>query len=155
MIRKILRILLIIVFVLPIVLYASIHIANDRIATAIEKELKDYPLPENTELVDSISIAGKLTGNGNGMQYMGSILVSGELSEGELLQYYSNDFDYIEVRKQESSNIDFINSNLYSFDSFEDANSDTYYSVTCWDYNSRIRENDFISEILDFDLRGR
>ena len=52
----------------------SIPIVNDYCAYMVEKELCATPLPENTQLIDSVSKAGKLTGNGNGMQYLGAIL---------------------------------------------------------------------------------
>ena len=154
MIKKILKIMFVVILIMPFVLYGAICIANNCIAGGIVRELKGYPVPENTEIVDSISVAGKLTGNGNGMQYMGSILVTSELSKKELSEYYGEHFDHVEVRKQASPNIDFINSNIYSFGSFEDEFSDTYYSVTCWDYNSSIHENELLSELLNFDLRG-
>ena len=51
----------------------------------MEKELCETPLPEKTELIESISRAGKLTGNGNGMQYFGAILIRSDLSLEELV----------------------------------------------------------------------
>ena len=67
----------------------SIPIVNNCIADNVEKELRSLPLPESTELVDSISAAGKLSGNGNGMQYLGAILVESDLSIEELTEYYA------------------------------------------------------------------
>ena len=58
----------------------SISFINNNIAYKVEKELCETPLPEKTELIESISRAGKLTGNGNGMQYFGAILIQSELS---------------------------------------------------------------------------
>ena len=40
-------------------------------------------------MIESISRAGKLTGNGNGMQYFGAILIRSDLSLEELDAYYS------------------------------------------------------------------
>ena len=42
----------------------SISFINNNIAYKVEKELCETPLPEKTELIESISRAGKLTGNG-------------------------------------------------------------------------------------------
>ena len=42
-------------------------------------ELVHFRLPKNTELIESIYKAGKLVGNGNGMQYFGVILIKSEL----------------------------------------------------------------------------
>ena len=68
----------------------SISFINNNIAYKVEKELCETPLPEKTELIESISRAGKLTGNGNGMQYFGAILIQSELSLKELDDYYSD-----------------------------------------------------------------
>lgn len=42
-------------------------------------------------MIESLSQAGKLTGNGNGMQYFGAILIRSELSLEELETYVAND----------------------------------------------------------------
>ena len=68
--KRIFIILLISIIVLPVILYVGIVVINNSIADKIEKNLSVCELPKNTELIDSVSIAGKLTGNGNGMQYM-------------------------------------------------------------------------------------
>lgn len=49
----------------------SIPLINNHSAHKVEKTLCETPLPEKTELIESLSRAGKLTGNGNGMQYFG------------------------------------------------------------------------------------
>ena len=77
----------------------SISFINNNTAYKVEKELCETPLPEKTELIESISRAGKLTGNGNGMQYFGAILIQSELSLKELDDYYSdhrsNEWEYL------------------------------------------------------------
>ena len=143
---------MIVIFVLPIVLYIGIVVTNNSIAEKIEKDLVSYELPINTKLVDSISVAGKLTGSGNGMQYMGAILVDSDLSKEELKEHYSSEFDYIEVNEQETVNLDFIQS--VSFDADIKLGDKTYYSIICWDDNRSEMFGDFISELLDFDIRG-
>ncbi len=148
--KKLSKILISIIVLLPVILYGSIVIANNCIADKIEQRLVKYDLPENTVLIDSISIAGKLTGNGNGMQYMGSILVESDFSQDELEKYYSSDFDYIEVIKQDSASIDFIHPRNYSFKEFQQEDGKTYYSITCWDGE----RNRIFSDLLDFDIRG-
>lgn len=133
--EKILFIVLVIVLavvLLPILSQFAIAVTNNAIAANIQKRLVQYELPPNTELVKSGSKAGKFIGNGNGMQYMGTILVDSELSSEELKEYYEKDFDFIEVEKKEEG--------------------DSCYSIICWDSNRS--ENKFISFILDMDLRG-
>lgn len=68
----------------------SIPLINNHAAYKVEKALCEIPLPEETELIESLSQAGKLTGNGNGMQYFGAILIRSELSLEELDAYYSD-----------------------------------------------------------------
>ena len=63
-------------------------IINNNMAEKTADELVDLPLPNNTEFIESIYKAGKLVGNGNGMQYFGAILIKSELSLDELKEYY-------------------------------------------------------------------
>lgn len=81
----------------------SVPVINNYSAYKVEKKLCETPLPEQTERLESISRAGKLTGNGNGMQYFGAILIRSELSLEELKTYYllyqSNEWEYfVEVQ---------------------------------------------------------
>ncbi len=151
--KRIFLTLLIVIIALPFVSYAGIVITNNCIADKIEKDLVKYQMPSDTELLDSISIAGKLSGNGNGMQYMGAILVKSNLSAEELREYYDLDFDYIEVRKQENRTLDFIH-HSYSFNNFPETQEISCYSIVCWDSNRKECFGEFVSELLDFDIRG-
>ena len=142
------------VLVILVVFYAGIVFTNNRIAAKVEKELRTAPLPEDTVLLDSLSIAGKLVGNGNGMQYMGSILVISDLTEEELYDFYSEAFHYIEVRKQETQKIDFLNSSEYSFELFGDPEHHDHYSITYWGSPGDLGMGEFVTTLLDMDLRG-
>ncbi len=153
MIKKLSKIIIPILILLPIVFYISIIIANNHIADKVEKELKAYQLPTDTALVESLSVAGKLTGSGNRMQYMGAILITSDLSRQEILEYYQNEFKYVEVQEQTSPTIESIRPNSANFNRFDFESNQTYYSVICWGSSSDYA-NDFFSEILDFDLRG-
>jgi len=77
-----------IVILVPILFNIAIMCVNDFIADGMEGEILACALPENTELLDSISIAAKVYGNGNGMQYNSGILVRSDLNEEELMQHY-------------------------------------------------------------------
>ena len=89
----------------------SIPIVNDYCAYMVEKKLCAAPLPENTQLIDSVSKAGKLTGNGNGMQYLGAILIQSELTMEQLDSYYlhyrENEWEYL-VTVQTDRDLSFI-----------------------------------------------
>ncbi len=86
-----LAIILIITFIIGSFVFFEMigRVANNDIANEVENTLRETPLPEETELLDSVSMAGKLVGNGNGMQYFGAILLESELSLEELNDYYS------------------------------------------------------------------
>ena len=145
--------LLTLLILLPILLYTGVVITNNCIANSVEKDLRAIELPENTRLVESVSIAGKMFGNGNGMQYIGVILVESKLSLEELEEHYESRGafigDYIAVWKQESPNwLD-----VYTFKHFDtDGN---YYAVDCMITDTRCyTDSDFIWELLDLDMRG-
>ena len=68
-----------------LVLFAlSIPIVNDRVAVKTAESVKNIELPDNTEYIETFSEAAKLVGNGNGMQYLGGILIKSGLSLDEL-----------------------------------------------------------------------
>lgn len=62
----------------------SVPLINKHFAYKVEKALCEIPLPEETELIESLSCAGKLTGNGNDKQYFGAILIKSALTLEEL-----------------------------------------------------------------------
>lgn len=139
---------------LPILGYRYIAWANDSIARSMEEKLLSYPLPPQTELLDSKAIAGKLTGNGNGMQYRAMLLVSGSLTEDELQNHYASlnsDGYMVSVYPQESQMI-----TEYYVDYWFDVWNTTQ---PCWRiewYRDSIVgfEESIWEGILNIDLRG-
>ena len=122
----------------------SIPLINNHTAYKVEKELCETALPEKTELIESISRAGKLTGNGNGMQYFGAILIRSDLSLEELDAYYSgyrsNEWEYL-VDIQEGQEIEVVDHSTLQF--AEQIESKGYYIVYSWgDGNSLLKEID-------------
>lgn len=140
-----LPIILITLFVLFVL---SVPIVNNITAATVLSDIKNIPLPENTEYVDGISAAGKFTGNGNGMQYFGAMLIKTDLSLDELNSYYSdyreNEFRLL-VEKQESGEIAVIEHGSLAFES-ELSQDENYYIVYSW--------GDGIDLFADLDLRG-
>lgn len=67
-----------------------ITLVNDAAAREVEAELRDLPLPEGTVVVDSSSAAGKFNGNGNGMQYLGGLLIRSDLPLAQLQAFYQD-----------------------------------------------------------------
>lgn len=125
----------------------AIPLINNHTAYKVERALCEIPLPEETELIESLSQAGKLTGNGNGMQYFGAILIRSDLSLEELDAYYSdyrrNDWECL-VAIQEGQSIDVIDHGALNFE--KEINNIGYYIVYSWG-----SEESLLNEL---DIRG-
>ncbi|MCH5185564.1 MAG: hypothetical protein J1F64_05495 [Oscillospiraceae bacterium] len=132
--------------IIPLAAVISIPVINNVIAHKTAEKIKDIELPDKTRYVELFSKAGKLTGNGNGMQYIGGILIKSELSQEDLQAYYSRyaekEYECI-VEKQTDKNIRFIEHGTVSFDT--DIKGDDYYTVYSWG------EGNFV---LGLDLRA-
>ena len=119
----------------------SIPLINNHTAYKVEKTLCEIPLPEETELIESLSQAGKLTGNGNGMQYFGAILIRSDLSLEELDAYYSdyrsNEWEYL-VETQERQPIEVIDHGTLQFR--EEIKDSGYYIVYSWGSGNSLLE---------------
>ncbi len=153
MIKRVLKIVLPLVLVLPILLYVAIVLINNTIAADIEKALKDYALPAETAVVKSVSAARKLMGSGNGMQYMGALLVSSNLTEQELKAHYA-EFAFVEVKPQTSYELEFDTATVSFGGSHFGDDPGEYYAIVCWDAERSKWYNDDIAEWLDLDIRG-
>lgn len=134
-------------------IYPVIHLINNRIAENLKNTLLEIPLPPNTEIVDSISVAGKVAGNGNGMQYFGAILLRSESDADALQTYYAPyaaEADYLEVYLQESEYL--FEYRDYRFDHW---NADEpLYCVSLWKASVSGCEDSFGEALLNLDLRG-
>ncbi|WP_310602331.1 hypothetical protein [Anaerosporobacter sp.] len=135
-----------------VLIIVSIPLTNNHIAKTVKEDLIKMPLPEKTEIVDSISAAGKLIGAGNGMQYLGAMLIKSELTLEELDAYYAKyredewDWNY-QVEKQTSNKITIVEHIDISFEILEEEfGANTYYIVYTWG------ESDYF--FADFDLRA-
>lgn len=134
-----------------VLFFYSISFRNDRIVVKLQKTLEDTPLPERTELCDAVSKAGKLTGNGNGMQYFGGILIQSELNLDELESYYvkyrQNEWEYI-VAPQNGSEIEQVEHGYMKFSYLNGKREamENYYIVYTWGSSKNM--------FSDFDLRG-
>lgn len=61
---------------------------NDAAARDVETRLLEAPLPDGAELIESMSPAGKLSGNGNGIQYLGALLIRSDQTTSGLQASY-------------------------------------------------------------------
>ncbi len=94
-----------------------------------------------------MSKAGKLDGNGNGMQYFGAILIKSDLSLEELDAYYSgfrkNEWEYL-VAEQDNEKIKQVEHDNLSFSNIE--SDGNYFIVYSWGSGDEFFEY--------FDIRG-
>lgn len=123
-----------------------IPLANNYIANKQEKVLAQIDLPENTYLIEKQSVCGKLNGNGNGINYLATILIKSDLSLVELQDYYSN----YEVMEQNSNlfESEYLEHDSISYDMLDNITEFNGYYVV-YSYKSA----DFGS-IWEFDIRG-
>ena len=145
MLKKFLIVTIFIVVISISLFGVVIPLANNHYAKQVEKELRETPLPERTEIIDSVSLAGKLVGNGNGVQYFGAILLKSKLSLNDLEDYYSvyqkNEWSYV-VEPQENQIITVIEHSKISFSEMVD--DEAYYIVYSWgDGPDLLEELDF------------
>lgn len=147
MLKKILSVT-ICIFAISISLFVvGIPLANNYYAKQVEKELRETPLPEKTEIIDSVSRTGKLVGNGNGIQYFGAILLKSKLSLDELEDYYSayqkNEWSYV-VEPQKTQIIEAVEHSRIRFS--EKIDDEGYYIVYSWGDGPELLE--------ELDIRG-
>ncbi len=127
----------------------SIPIVNNITAWAVAESLKDSPLPQNTELIESAYNAGRLVGAGNGMQYFGRVLVENELDISEVKTHYSTNETNLEIYVEEQNEQE-ITADGIGKDSrllFEtDVSDGDYYIVYAW--------GDGVGIYAELDVRG-
>ena len=144
--EKVVIIIVALIIASPILFLISCPIVNDISAKAVADDIAKIPLPDGTQEAERFSQAGKLVGNGNGMQFFGAILIKSELSLEELDSYYSayrkTEWDYI-VKAQDDGTIGVLY-DKYSFKT--DVSDGGYYIVYSW--------GNGISPFDMFDMRG-
>ncbi len=143
------RVIMVFIAVLLLLFSVVIPIVNNAIALGVENQLEKLPLPPDTERIESISKAGKMVGNGNGMQYFGAILIKSDLSIEELENHYwgyrKGLFDCL-IEPQTEADIRAVGGDL----SFRhEGYGEGYYIVYTWGNCPA-----WLRDILDTDLRG-
>lgn len=138
---------ILIIFIGLLAVLAASPVINNRMAKNTADKLVDLPLPDDTEFIESIYRAGKLVGNGNGMQYFGAILIKSELPVEKLKEYYlsfaGNEWECM-VEKQTDADIKIIEHAQLTFKT--DVKGDGYYIVYSWGDNNTV--------FHEFDIRG-
>lgn len=147
--NKVVLIIVSAVVLLNVAFCVSIPIVNDLHAKQVADELSALPLPESTRIAEKKSVAAKLWGNGNGMQYMGALLIESGLTLEELEAFYSeNGPEYCSVSRQTGKEITVTDLGKYGFNT--EISSDNYYIV----YALGKHDNFIIQLYSELDLRG-
>lgn len=138
--KKVLITIVLTVVIIFLSVLVAAPIVNNNMAKKTADELVDLPLLNNTVYIESIYKAGKLVGNGNGMQYFGAILIKSELSLDELKEYYKgfaeNEWNCI-VEKQIDSDVIIMKEHI-GLTFRTDIEGDNYYIVYSWGDNNTI-----------------
>lgn len=149
------RTIILLMLIIVVLLYTSIVLANNYTAAQLEKRLKDCPIPPDTYVVDSLAIAGKMDGNGNGMQWYGFLLVDSDLSENALTEWYENticpnDDEWLRASRQETPYVfEYQNKRFSRF-----SDSGKLYKICLAKYSTAGCEETVWESILNFDVRG-
>lgn len=142
------KVAVIVAVVVAVLLFASVPIVNDWTAAQVRADLEKLPLPANTVRVDALSHAGRMTGNGNGMQYLGAILLQSDLPieavESHYAPFRADRWDCI-VAEYDGGPLEFIDIGQLSFSAAIDA-AKQYYVVYSWGSG--------LAFYKDVDLRG-
>lgn len=147
---KVITITLTVLLLAAVGLFVTVPLVNNTTADRLETKLKNTPLPRDTVFCDSISVAGKIIGNGNGMQYFGAILIRSDLSADDLEEHYARyragQWDFL-VAGQAQEIIDMLKYKSHGFPYLDNVESlDGYYIVCTWGSSKY--------PLRDLDLRG-
>lgn len=135
--------------------YPMIHFANNHIAKKLENRLLECPLPPNTQIIESTSVAGKMLGNGNGMQWFGILLVKSNLDEKQLSEWYYRemeigDGDELSVTEQETRYVFEFGNVLFA----KEEDFDGCYQIRLCGNLAVGTETSVVISLLNSDLRG-
>lgn len=122
-----LTVLLLALFLLTLI---ASPMVNNLSAWKTGQEVARLPLPPDTELIERFSRAGKLNGNGNGMQFLGGILIRSDLTLEELQDHYMSLGDSYTVERQEKQELAMVEHDRVFLET--DVSGGGYYIVYTW-----------------------
>lgn len=85
--RHVIRITMIAIALILLFWALVLPIINNAVALGVENELLEQPLPPKTQVIDSISAAGRFSPFSKDMQYFGAILLKSDLTKEEMESY--------------------------------------------------------------------
>lgn len=150
--------ILAVLFALVTLCSLTIFICNNAMAKKQADRLLACELPRNARLLDSDSFAGKLSGNGNGMQWTGSILIESdaELNEDSLYQWVANQIHPDE--SNETIDVSFLDTpDLYGHQKNRfsgETHGGPYYEIRLCKSSVSGFETSVWEKLLNFDFRA-
>ncbi len=124
---------------------------NSLISRKLTNDLKSQIMDNGSfEIVDSVSVCGKLVGNGNGMQFYGAVLVESdsETDISEFVDSLDSEFEVVGYCFQTDSQIktDALHGHFYpQYENFP-KDGKTYYTIYYFNSNHKYS--------TDFDIRA-
>ena len=136
----------------------TVLVGNNLVAKEQMKRLLSCELPNGSLLLDSASIAGKQAGNGNGMQWLGAVLIETDqrFSEEALCQWYGNQMrldesnERIDIFAQDSPYFYGHRKNRFS----SGADGGFYYQISLCKSSVSGFEASFWEKLLNLDPRA-
>lgn len=136
----------------------TVFICNNTLAKKQAERLLACELPRSVRLLDSASFAGKSSGNGNGMQWIGAILVESDssLDEASLYQCFTNQIhpddntETIDVFFQDAPYFYGHQKNRFS----NEAHGGPYYEIRLCTSSTSGFESSLWEKVLNFDFRA-
>ncbi len=86
--RRVIRGVMIILAVVLLVMGLAVPIANNALAMSVARELEALPMPADTALVESTSLAGRFEDTAGSVQYFAALLVKSDRPLEELRAHY-------------------------------------------------------------------
>ncbi|MCQ2049945.1 MAG: hypothetical protein MJZ22_02955 [Candidatus Saccharibacteria bacterium] len=134
-----------VIFVLTVLITVPIPLVNNLLAKEVAGDVREIKLPSDVVYVESFSQAGKFVGNGNGLQYIGGILIKSDLSAEALQDYYLQHGLECTVERQFDNSLKFDQGGISLKNKIS---GDDYYVVYTWG-------NKYCNSIIaDLDIRG-
>lgn len=87
--RRVIRVLMIVVAAVLLLIGVAVPMINNAIAYGIEKDLRALPLPDGAQLIVSGSAAQRYSDTGNGIEYLGALLLRTDMTREELAAFYA------------------------------------------------------------------
>ena len=114
-----------------VLLMIALFFMHDIELWGYETGLKHHELPAKTERIELQSTCGKLNGNGNGLQFLSTMLIRSDLSLAELEAFYADtDYQVIPVTGADFESKYLSNGYRITYDALADAEEfDGYYAV--------------------------